>query len=230
MFKIMKKVVLMVMMMVAMVVVVACTPKTQNTDADQMSGSVTDTGSVASGAVENDEEVVVEDGTNVIDVENSLVTRKGKKVTGEHYGRVTIASGEVVVADGMPSEGVIVMDMTTITVDDQKENDAVLNHLKSDDFFNVETNPTSTMVIKSFEAVEGEDNTYTATADLTIKGITNEVTFPATFSDDLSSATATIQIDRTLRDIKFRSAKFFNDLKDSAIDDVFTLDIEVSFE
>lgn len=227
------RLVLGVMMAAGLVVVGCTTPAVENDDTMQDTGTVVDTGAVAANddveVVEAEDEGMVEaDMTKVIDVETSTVKRTGKKVTGQHYGMVTVESGEIGFADGEPVNGTVVMDMTTMTVDDLEDGEGLLNHLKSDDFFSVETHPTTSMTMKSFESVEGEENTYTVTADLTIKGITNEVTFPATFNEEMTSATAMISIDRTLRDIKFRSAKFFSDLADSAIDDVFTLEIEVA--
>ena len=67
------------------------------------------------------------------------------------------------------------------------------------------------------------------TGNLLIKGISNEVTFPAeiTMDGDTLTATAQLELDRTLWDIKFRSGKFFSDLGDSLIHDTFTLDLSI---
>ena len=47
-------------------------------------------------------------------------------------------------------------------------------HLKSADFFGVDANPSSKLVFTSVKAMN--DNSYTVTGDLTIKGITKPVT------------------------------------------------------
>ncbi len=51
-------------------------------------------------------------------------------------------------------------------------------HLKSDDFFNVETFPVMKFRSKSFEKID--ENKYKITGDLTIRDITKTVTFDAT--------------------------------------------------
>ena len=65
--------------------------------------------------------------------------------------------------------------------------------------------------------------------NLTIKGITNPVEFVSEYSeeDGIFIFTGHIEIDRTLYDVRYRSAKFFKDLGDRAISDVFTLDFEL---
>jgi polyisoprenoid-binding protein YceI len=64
-------------------------------------------------------------------------------------------------------------------------------------------------------------------ADLTIKGITNRVTFKMEVSEN--SAIANLKIDRTKFDIKYGSASFFDGLKDRAIYDEFDLNVNLSF-
>ncbi|MDV6378166.1 YceI family protein [Sporosarcina sp. GW1-11] len=52
------------------------------------------------------------------------------------------------------------------------------NHLRSDDFFAVETYPTITF--DSTEIVKTGENTYDVTGDLMIKGVTKKTTFKVT--------------------------------------------------
>lgn len=53
------------------------------------------------------------------------------------------------------------------------------NHLRSADFFNIETNPKMTFSSTSITHVE--DNEFTVTGDLTINGVTKPLTLDATF-------------------------------------------------
>jgi len=53
------------------------------------------------------------------------------------------------------------------------------NHLKSADFFDAENNPKLTFKVSSFEKA---GNDYEIAGDLTIKGVTKFVKFPAEFS------------------------------------------------
>ena len=75
----------------------------------------------------------------------------------------------------------------------------------------------------------GEKDQYTIKGNLTIKGITNEVEFPATIQTvgNQLTAKAKILVDRTKFDIKFRSGNFFENLGDKAIEDNFELNVEL---
>lgn len=68
-------------------------------------------------------------------------------------------------------------------------------HLRNDEYFDVETYPRITMKSVSF-APSG--SSYKGTFDLTIKGITKRVSFPFTFSESGTSATfkGELEIDR----------------------------------
>src|SRR5690606_1757209 len=71
----------------------------------------------------------------------------------------------------------LVVDMNTITNADLEgaKKAKLEGHLKSDDFFGVEAHPEAKIVIKSSD--KKADNVYATTADLTIRGITKEITF-----------------------------------------------------
>jgi polyisoprenoid-binding protein YceI len=70
-------------------------------------------------------------------------------------------------------------------------------------------------------------NSYNLTADLTIKGITKSITFPATFKmvGNKFEGVAKITIDRTLWDIKYGSSNFFEGLGDKAIKNEIELSV-----
>jgi polyisoprenoid-binding protein YceI len=132
------------------------------------------------------------------------------------------------------SGGNFVMDMTSITdtdITNESMNAKLTNHLKSEDFFSVEKNPTSTFTITKAapiaKAKAGQPN-YTITGDLNIKGITHSVTFPATVKMEGNSAEATAKfdIDRTKWDIKYRAA-IIGTAADKIIDDNFTIDLKI---
>ncbi|MFN8331607.1 MAG: YceI family protein [Saprospiraceae bacterium] len=65
------------------------------------------------------------------------------------------------------------------------------------------------------------------TGDLTIKGISQSVSFDAMF--EMDHATANIMIDRTKFGIKYGSGTFFQNLGDKAINDVFDLNVDLVF-
>lgn len=162
-----------------------------------------------------------------IKVDESQVKWKGYKVTGEHEGTISLKSG-ILVFDGKTfTGGEFVMDMTSINTTDLKGGgkSKLDGHLKSADFFGVDKHPTASLKITGAE--KGKDNKYSIKADLTIKDITNAITFDMYVMKD--KATAFVKIDRTKFDIKYGSASFFDNLKDKAIYDEFDLNVTLKF-
>jgi len=172
-------------------------------------------------------EVVLSDGDYELDTENSSITWIGRKVLGEHNGKISIQSGTILVQDGMLQGGDISVDMQSITCNDltdPQSNERLVNHLKSDDFFGAETYPTARLVVTDVESI---NTGASVTADLTIKENTHPVTFDVTFSetDGKLQAEGTLVFDRSLYDVRYRSNTFFDDLGDKAIYN----DVELQF-
>lgn len=165
-----------------------------------------------------------------VDKNESTVTWKAKKVTGEHFGKVTIANADLDYENGKIQGGSFTMDMLSITVEDitdEGSNKKLTDHLKSDDFFSVEKFNTSTLKITEAKTNNGKD--YQITGDLTIKGIKNQVTFPATLEmvGNKVITTAEITFDRTKFDIKYRSGSYFENLADRLIYDDVNLEVKL---
>jgi polyisoprenoid-binding protein YceI len=163
-----------------------------------------------------------------VDNKNSKLIWTARKVTGEHSGTINISSGTLNVESNSLKNGSFKLDTRSITVTDIKDADGnakLTGHLKSDDFFAVEKYPTADFVITGIKPQT--NNQYDLTGKLTIKGITNDVSFPATIAIDKGKLTAKakLKIDRTKYDIKFRSKNYFENLGDKAIYDDFDLDI-----
>ena len=125
----------------------------------------------------------------------SKVVWKGYKVTGSHQGTINIESGTLIMDNDKLTGGEFVIDMTSIIVTDLegKGKGKLEGHLKSDDFFGVENNPTAKLVFTEVKATG--KNAYDVTGDLTVKGKTNSIVF--TISIYGSKATANLKIDRT---------------------------------
>jgi polyisoprenoid-binding protein YceI len=159
-----------------------------------------------------------------VDAQASKLTWAAKKVTGAHAGNINIASGQLELDGNALKGGSFTADTRSITVTDISS-ERLTNHLKSDDFFSVEKHPTANFVITSATPKGGSN--YDVTGNLTIKGITNAVSFPAevTVAGGKATAKATLKVDRTKFDIKYRSSNFFENLGDKAIYDEFTIDV-----
>ena len=162
-----------------------------------------------------------------IKVENSKVIWKGYKVTGSHQGTIALQSGNLTFEADKLVGGEFVINMTTITNTDLEGDykGKLEGHLKSDDFFGVTTFPTATLVFKDVKSTG--KNSYAVTGDLTIKGITNPVSFDISIYG--SKATASVKIDRTKFDVRYGSTSFFDNLKDKAIYDEFDLVTDLEF-
>lgn len=174
--------------------------------------------------------VVVAPRATVYQVDNSQSTLSwtAKKVTGSHSGNISVTSGKLELDKNVLKGGSFELDTRTITVTDIKDagmNGKLLGHLKSDDFFAVDKHPSANFVITS-AAAKGGGN-YDVTGNLTIKGITKPISFPATVTvaGGKATAKATIKVDRTKFEIKYRSNNFFENLGDKAIYDDFELDV-----
>lgn len=163
-----------------------------------------------------------------VDAEHSKLTWLAKKITGQHSGTINVSTGSLNVDNNVLKGGSFDLDTKSIAVTDitDKESNAkLLGHLRSDDFFAVEKFDKAKFVITSATAKGG--GLYDVKGNLTIKGITNEVSFPANVKIDNSKLTATAKIivDRTKYGIKYASKSFFENLGDKTIYDDFELNI-----
>jgi len=166
-----------------------------------------------------------------VDAEHSKLTWLAKKVTGQHSGTIDVSAGILNVEKNVLKGGSFDLDTKSIKVTDitdQETNAKLLGHLKSEDFFAVDQFDKAKFVITS--AVTRGAGLYTVKGNLTIKGITNEVVFPATVKIDNGKlvANAKITVDRTKYGIKFRSKNFFENLGDKTIYDDFELNIQLA--
>ena len=164
-----------------------------------------------------------------VDLENATLKWTANRVTKTHWGYISMKGGNIVIDGKNIISGEFQVDMNSIIVRDMDESPwrtKLENHLKSNDFFYVEKFPTSQLTLTKVSFNQGA---FKVMGDLTIRGITHSVEFPAIikFSDSGPRATGQIKIDRTLFDVNFRSGKFFTDLGDKMIYDEFTIDFEI---
>ncbi|QOD59410.1 YceI family protein [Polaribacter haliotis] len=167
---------------------------------------------------------------NNVNTEASVISWKGTKPTGAHNGTVALKSGGLVVEEGQLTNGVFVIDMSTITNEDMAGSEGagkLEGHLKNADFFDVATYPTSKFEITN---VEENDGKLAVTGNLTLKDVTKSITIPATISTEgnvTTFASEKFNIDRADFNVKYGSKKFFDNLKDKFIDDIMELQFTV---
>lgn len=160
---------------------------------------------------------------------------EGKAVTHGHTGTIQFTGGDLLVKNNMVVGGTTTVDMKTIKatdITDVEQHTKFVGHMSSQDFFGVEKNPTSTFKIVSVTPIKGAaaaaDNA-TIAGDMTIKGVTNRITFPAKVGvkNGVAAATGKLIIDRTKFGLRYGSKSFFDSIGDKAIYDDFTLDFNV---
>jgi polyisoprenoid-binding protein YceI len=138
--------------------------------------------------------------TYVLGPENSTIAFIGSKVTGKHDGGFKQFAGELHVVDGKLADtgNKIVIQMDSIWAD----NDRLTGHLKTPDFFNVAQIPTATF--ETISITPGQTNS-TITGNLTLHGVTKQISFPATIqvSDSAVDLNAEFFIKRMDFDVKY---------------------------
>ncbi|MCM2349909.1 MAG: YceI family protein [Bacteriovoracaceae bacterium] len=155
----------------------------------------------------------------------------GKKVTGEHTGNLNVKSGKITLKGEEITGGEVVVDMNSLTstdLTDAEYNAKYVGHMKSEDFFNTAKYPESKLVIKSSKkTAKGLE----VKGDLTIIGQTKPVTFIVTDlkkTDAGLTGKSNLTLNRTQWGLKYGSNSFFKGLGDKAINDDFTLAIDLA--
>ena len=169
-------------------------------------------------------------GDYVMDNDNSSIKWTGRELsTKSHYGSLQMKNGSLTVNTDGTVNGIIKIDMTTIDCEDlQGRSKASLErHLRSDDFFSVESHPIATLTFKS-EGGIGAGNKLAFNGDLEIKGISHPISFESEVKnvDPKVSALVNMTFDRSKYNVRFRSGTFFQNLGDKLIYD----DIEISVD
>jgi polyisoprenoid-binding protein YceI len=133
-----------------------------------------------------------------IQPENSKVEFTGSKVTGKHDGGFKQFQGEVHVANGAVAHAKVTIDTASIYTD----TDRLTGHLKSPDFFDVAKYPTAVFETTS---ITGQGANSTVTGNLTLHGVTKQISFPAKVEvkDDAVTLNAEFSINRKDFGIKY---------------------------
>lgn len=132
--------------------------------------------------------------------ETSAIDFIGSKVTGSHKGGFKKFTGELNVIEDrlVPAGNKVVIDMDSTWSDSER----LTGHLKNADFFDVPKFPTATFVTTAIE--KGATNS-TVTGNLTLHGVTKQISFPATvlFTNGAVNLSAEFVLIRSDFDIKY---------------------------
>jgi polyisoprenoid-binding protein YceI len=142
-----------------------------------------------------------------INTSTSSVEWKGVMVgIYSHNGFVSIKEGNLVYQGNSITGGSITIDMETMTQSDslyKTEENKLVAHLESPDFFDVANFPTATFEITSSDL--GTNKVY---GNLTVKGITDsEVVENVIFDGETKSATGTLKFDRQKYGVTYKGSK-----------------------
>ncbi|MFZ4724621.1 MAG: YceI family protein [Paludibacter sp.] len=158
---------------------------------------------------------------------DAVIKWTGYKIGGSHTGEIKIKSGTLELKAGNILKGSVIIDMKSITntdLEDETYNKKLVGHLLSDDFFGVEKFPTATFTLT--KAGKFNNGKATVSGSLTIKGKTEPVSFEVTKQNTVYSTQ--LKVDRSKFDIRYGSNSFFDNLGNKAIDNIFTLDIQLN--
>ena len=179
----------------------------------------------------NDITAIIREGSYTVNIDSSIVKWTGKEITTDsHYGTLGLKQGAVEVSSAGIVRGNVVVDMNSIQCLDMsgRGKTKLEGHLRSDDFFGVQSFPEAALSFTSLSAETSGEIHFTG--DLTIKNITHPITFSGLIhqSGNNYSATINFSFDRTLYDVKYRSGKYFKDLGDKLILDDIDIVAEIS--
>ncbi|MDB5032875.1 MAG: Rhodanese-like domain protein [Chlorobi bacterium] len=129
-----------------------------------------------------------------IDTARSKVSWIGAKITRRHDGGFHKFDGTVTLDGDKVTAVNITVDAASLYTDDSN----LVNHLKSPDFFSVKEFPTATFQASQFVKADSPGVTHMVTGNLTMRGITHGVTFPANIqvSNGVVTAKADFKINR----------------------------------
>ncbi len=182
-----------------------------------------------------------------LDLDSSHIEWKGTKPAGAHMGTLGIQSGNLKMTRKGKLTGSFIVDMQDMECTDLEGDGAasLVGHLQNEDFFDVSKFPTASFNISKAGPMSTSTRTklfgakfnkrfpkananYLIKGDLTIKGITKEIVFPARVdAKDGFHATGFALVNRTDYGVNYGSKSVFKNLKDKFIHDEMELKIHL---
>lgn len=197
--------------------------------------------------------------TYKVNTQQSVITWIGSKPTGQHNGTIQLSEGSFAVLDNEISGGSITIAITSLEDRDLKKDSEdykkLTGHLMSDDFFAADQYPDatfeivsvvpfdSTITLEDKEQFESDytpatmsefivdDPTHYATGNLTLRGVTKSVKFPARINLNANQlkAEAKFNIDRTEWNLNYQDeASVADKVKDKFIYNTVNVGFSIS--
>lgn len=173
------------------------------------------------------QEVAMAEGVTLeIDAESSKIDWRGYKPTGQHFGFIPVTEGQVSLEGESLTGARFVFDITGLKIQDMEESNEnypkLWGHLQSADFFDAANYPQAVFELTSVEPysagtiedkvefatdntpksdseIAAENPTHWISGNLTMRGTTKNIKFPAyvSISNGAVEAKAGFNIDRT---------------------------------
>ena len=151
-----------------------------------------------------------------LNLDKSKIKWTGKKITNaSHWGSLYFSEAYLLFEDSDLIEGKFIVDMQSLTADsiEGRSKERLENHLKDDDFFGVTVHKEAILEFNSKSQLK--NGKYNINGLLTIKGITNPVSF--TLEPSNGNYVANLIFDRIKFDVTYRSGSLFENLGDRMI-------------
>ncbi|MEO6758970.1 MAG: YceI family protein [Saprospiraceae bacterium] len=158
-----------------------------------------------------------------IDTAASIIHFVGNGVGKNHPGTFHLASGSLSVADNQLTGGQLVINIQSLDLEQRDEmiQQKLRPHLLSPDFFDVEKFGTATFVltkVEPFQAAASDTSivqgaNFKVSGNLTLKGVTKNITFPAKVDLEGTSlhAQSNFNLERTAWGMNFHADKSLGD-------------------
>jgi rhodanese-related sulfurtransferase/polyisoprenoid-binding protein YceI len=179
--------------------------------------------------------LTIDDGSYKIDTDQSIIQWSGRNPTTTHFGTVEIASGEIIVTDGIIT-GKFDINMNSIqnkSLEGDELQPVLIDHLKSEDFFLTKVFPTAIYEINKALPVKEpflSCPNYEISGNLELRGVKVQQDFMATVTktpENNLMAEAHFDIDRTKWGIIYGSTRFFESLGMHMVFDLISLQIRI---
>ena len=175
------------------------------------------------------------DGKYTINSDGSSIIWTGRNPNSSHFGNVSIIGGSLKVADTIITGnfGIDMESITNINLEGDELQPVLIEHLKSDDFFDTGLFPMASFEITD-SRISPEPYVTTPNVDisgkLSLRGIQSEQSFPATIvsTEEGLRLESHFDLDRTRWNIIYGSARFFEHLGMHTVFDLISIQLRLT--
>lgn len=169
------------------------------------------------------------------DTERSVVRWIGRNLLNQHHGVVALKQASFRFDYGALVSGQAIIDLTKIEchdIEDSSMRKTLINHLRSTDFFSVDSHPEARFEIVSAERISGApagSPNYEITGSLTLRGHTDGVLFEASVGQQANDIgiQAHFDLDRVTWGSRYGSGKLFEAIGKHLVNDALSISFQL---